>query len=753
MSEKDALDTGAVWLSPSKTEPGEIGHARLGLGMRVLRVLLFLIGVGTLVWAVTDARFRDFEGYPLGTICLPVVTGISLIALAWAIGTIWRRFAAWVALALVGQAVTLQLIDAGPLIHYQHYRSLEAVVTQTPWLALFVLFQSGLVIAAIARRFSTIRSWLRYAFRPWQLAVVFVVFVFSTAALSRNLSGYLVETLVAAWLQLVSLGILVLAVWALPEGALATLRSKFDTWVGEAAAPDAVKHSTLDRFVWIAALWVIGVTAFLSITSYQQHPHIPDEVGYFLHARYFAAGALSLPAPAVPAGFEVYLVQIRDGQWFVPMPPGWPAILALGVHLGVPWLVNPLLAGINVLLAYLLIQELYDRRMARMGVLLLCISPWFLFMGMNFMTHTFTLTCALAAAVLVAWSKRQGRLVWAFLAGGFVGTSTLIRPLDGLIVAVLLGAWLLAVRGWRMRIGLGVAFLVGTAAVGALVAPYNLALAGSATTFPLNAYFDTKFGAGKNDLGFGENRGYGWALQPLPGHSPLGALINAALNTFSLNIELFGWAIGSLLFMTLLLVSRQVKRQDLLMLAVIVVTVGMFALYWYNGGPDFGPRYWYLILIPCVILTIRGMQLVQAKLDSYRDRVRHPGGYVLAAILIVSLVGFVNYIPWRALDKYHNYLLMRPDIPHLAAQYHFDSSLVLVRGEDFPDLASAVVYNPLDWTTSAPIYAWSKDPETEVALLKAYPDRKVWIVQGPSITHQGYRVIAGPFAPGSFPGE
>lgn len=752
MSEKDALDTGAVWLPRSKTKSGETGRSGIGLGLRVFRVSLFLIGLGILVWAVTDARFRDYEGFPLGTICLPVVTGICLLGLAWAIGTEWRRFAAWVALALVGQAVTLQLIDAGPLIHYQHLWSFDAVVTQAPWLALFVLVQSVLVIVALVRRFSTIRSWLRYAFRPWQLAVVLVVFVFSTAALSRNVSGYLVETLVAAWIQLVSLGILVLAVWALPEGALAALRSKFDTWLGEPAAPDAVKHSTLDRFAWVAALGVTGVAALLSIFGYQQHPHVPDEVAYLLHARFLAAGAWTLPGPQVPAAFGTYLVQFRGDEWFIPTPPGWPAMLALGVRIGVPWLVNPILAGVCVLLAYLLVQELYDRRMARLAVLLLCVSPWFLFMGMNFMTHTFTLACALAAAVLVAWSKRRGQFFWAFLAGGFVGMGSLIRPLDGLIVAALLGVWLLTVRGWRMRVFLGSAFLIGAVLVGAVVLPYNLALTGRATTFPLNAYLDEQFGPGKNDLGFGENRGYGWGLQPFPGHSPLGAVINTALNTFSLNIELFGWAIGSLLFLTLFLVSLELKRSDFMLLAVVIVTVGVFGLYWYSGGPDFGARYWYLILIPCIVLTIRGMQLAQSKLDSYARR-PGPGAHVLAAVLVASLVAFVTFIPWRTLDKYHHYLLMRPDISRLAQQQQFASSLVLVEGNEFPDYASALVYNPLDWNAPAPIYAWSQDTETRNAVLRSYPDRSIWIVAGPSITQQGYRVVAGPLEPGSLSGR
>ena len=29
-------------------------------------------------------------------------------------------------------------------------------------------------------------------------------------------------------------------------------------------------------------------------------------------------------------------------------------------------------------------------------------------------------------------------------------------------------------------------------------------------------------------------------------------------------------------------------------------------------------------------------------------------------------------------------------------------------------------------------------------VLSAYADRKVWIIEGPTVTHGGYRVVAGP---------
>jgi hypothetical protein len=104
----------------------------------------------------------------------------------------------------------------------------------------------------------------------------------------------------------------------------------------------------------------------------------------------------------------------------------------------------------------------------------------------------------------------------------------------------------------------------------------------------------------------------------------------------------------------------------------------------------------------------------------------------------------VSFIPWRAIDKYHHFRNMRPDIRYLAKEHDFGKSLVLIRGEGHPDYESAAAYNPVDLHADAPIYAWDRDPQTRTQLLDAYQDRPVWIVEGPSVTQAGYRVIEGP---------
>jgi hypothetical protein len=87
---------------------------------------------------------------------------------------------------------------------------------------------------------------------------------------------------------------------------------------------------------------------------------------------------------------------------------------------------------------------------------------------------------------------------------------------------------------------------------------------------------------------------------------------------------------------------------------------------------------------------------------------------------------------------------MRPDLRTLARAHGFGKSLVLIRSSNRRDYASAAVYNPLDLQADVPVYAWDASPEVRRAVLQAYPDRPVWVVNGPSITGAGYQVAAGP---------
>ena len=117
---------------------------------------------------------------------------------------------------------------------------------------------------------------------------------------------------------------------------------------------------------------------------------------------------------------------------------------------------------------------------------------------------------------------------------------------------------------------------------------------------------------------------------------------------------------------------------------------------------------------------------------------------MLAGAFALSCAALLTFFPWRAVDKYYHYRNMRPDVRVLARTHHFGRSLVLVRGKRHPDYASAGSYNPLDLRAAEPIYVWDRDAVITREALQAYRDRPVWIVDGPTRTGRGFRVVAGP---------
>jgi hypothetical protein len=223
-------------------------------------------------------------------------------------------------------------------------------------------------------------------------------------------------------------------------------------------------------------------------------------------------------------------------------------------------------------------------------------------------------------------------------------------------------------------------------------------------------------------------------------------MVNASLNIFSVNTELLGWSTGSLIILTLFLFSGEMKRRDYIMLAPILTIPAIYSLYWFSGGPDFGARYWYLMVIPLLVLTVKGIHFIEQKLGTRHVGFRIHGTRVVVATLALSLFALINHFPWRAIDKYHHYRGMRPEIRDIAKKHGFGKSLVLIRTKPgtYSDYLSAWTYNPLDPYADDPIYAWDRNPEIREKLLRAYSDRKVWIVNAPSITHKGFEVISGP---------
>jgi hypothetical protein len=327
-------------------------------------------------------------------------------------------------------------------------------------------------------------------------------------------------------------------------------------------------------------------------------PHVSDEVSYTLQSRLFAAGMRAGPAADVPSALQ-YPFWVVWPLSYSPFPIGWPLLLSLGERVGLPWLVNPLLAGLLPLLAWLLGREWATESEARLAALVAALSPGVWLLSGSRMSHTGVLV-GLGVALVVVARGRDRTLAWGLAAFG-VAYVVLARPYD----AVLVGGPLLAFGLWRAP-GLAARLLLvglpGLAA--ALVLWDNNNLTGSALQFPMELYFKAAVPdrPGCDALGFGADRR---CFGPL-GWAPSDAAQVAAATLQRLDRGLLGLPGGSLLA---LWGAWALRRWEPLALAAVVI-LG-HALYW-SPGVAYGARFWHpLYLVLPVLIAVGAQRLLR----------------------------------------------------------------------------------------------------------------------------------------------
>lgn len=533
---------------------------------------------------------------------------------------------------------------------------------------------------------------------------------------------------------------------ALPNDAL----KRAGEWLSGlvAASSNAGIASRLDaRLPWILAAFVFAVCFSISLWSFDGVPHL-DGLVYLFHARYFADGVLTLPIPPSLEAFDSYLMDTRDGRWFSVNLPGWPAALSLGVMIDAPWLINPLLAGMSVLLLHRFIRIETDRRTADLVTLLLAISPWYLSMSSTMLIHTFAYAMILGAWVLLQVSRRSPGLVFPFMAGCLMGWLFLARPLEGVYMGVLTGLWTLTFLRNRHQWKTVIMYSAGCLAVGIWLFIYNRALTGSATLMPINAYLDRFWGPGKNDIGFGANRGApDWGnVDVLDGHSPIEAMINFQQNLYELNMDLFGWGAASLFFALIFMLWGRWTKFAAGMAAIVVVTILLYSLYWYSGGFYAGPRYWFPVLVPMLVFTAFGLQRF-AELLSRIFPGRHMGVRTAVLATLLDSTSVLVFESWMALIKYPDINGYHADYLHLSRSDELQNAVVFIRSENLDNAyGSAFWLNDFAPDAETPLFARDLGFASNREIAAAYPERNIYFVEGRSSDNPMAKPVEGPLS-------
>jgi hypothetical protein len=226
----------------------------------------------------------------------------------------------------------------------------------------------------------------------------------------------------------------------------------------------------------------LGAGAMAGAVSHQVlggSPHVADEVSYAFQGRVLAGARLALAPPPLPSLFGYENVILDGHRWVSKYPPGWPAMLALGWLVGVPWLAGPLALAAAVLAAGWLGTELHGPRIGLLAAGLLAVSPFALLMGAGWLAHTPALALGLGCLAALARARRPPRGRWLLMAGFMAGAAIAVRPVSA--VALLLPALIWSSAGGRWR---RAAETLGFLAARALEATGRLLFRGLHRVFP-----------------------------------------------------------------------------------------------------------------------------------------------------------------------------------------------------------------------------------------------------------------------------
>lgn len=431
-----------------------------------------------------------------------------------------------------------------------------------------------------------------------------------------------------------------------------------------------------DRLVPIAlALLGMAVARLTAHLALADVPHVMDEIAYLFQARMFADGELTAPLRLPRAAFAMWFVDDRV-RTFSIFPPGWPAVLALGVLLKAAAWINPLLHGATTLVVARGAGMLGGRRASIFAAALYALSPQAVLLAATYMSHTLV---AFAAAVVLAAGLRLirpgPRPLHALALGTALGVAAVTRPLCAVALGIAAALFVVLALHRRLLRPAHLGALLGPAVVlVALLGAYNAHLSGNPLRFPQNAWFDEheppvdhpifKYGPGCNRLGFGP--GHGCEVLPDGMHT----MAQAGRNAY-LNLAAWFWLAGGgpLAFALpfLGLAERRDRASRAVILTVILAVLFLYGLYWY-AGTCYGARFYHAALPALLLLAALGL-----------DRLANAGKRRVA-IVIFGAVLLVNGVMGWLVSREVSGLYWGTDdrFARLAAEWSEPPALVLV---------------------------------------------------------------------------
>lgn len=503
---------------------------------------------------------------------------------------------------------------------------------------------------------------------------------------------------------------------------------------------EAPFRALANRPVLCIALIVVFTTVLrLALIPIQPIPHplFHDEFSYLLGADTFAHGRLTNPTPPVPIAFETIHTNMWPSYSSMYMP-GTALLLSMGMLAGSPWIAVLLVKVLLCAAVYWMVSGWLPRGYALASSLvaigITCSMNWW-------WDNYFCIALSALGAALVFGSlpRIEQRKNWYFAAVLGVGLAILIltRPYEGFCVAfpaVLLLLVQLRSGGFRLISKLAVAPLLILAALALWFLYDNHRVTGQMLAFPYTMNFKQYHITGPFIFS---------ARHPLPAYHldilrrfyifaevpqyiflhehPWLALVKK-INVYYSTIAL-GFAAPVLMGCGYLLFSRRSRLWLVPLASLLGFCINVLLMGWSPFPQYAAPAFPLMILL--IAFGLYGLRSVKLP---WVSGVRLVRGLVFTELLFtLSVFGF-NAVDNRNIPEPHYVSIDRQAVEKQVLS-HPGKQLCLVRYTPFHESWQEWVFNGADLTSEKLIWARSLDAQTDRALLKAFPDRTVWLVE------------------------
>lgn len=390
-------------------------------------------------------------------------------------------------------------------------------------------------------------------------------------------------------------------------------------------------------------------------------PHIGDGFCYLWGAKMLAAGHFTLPVPeSIEFFFSPFMIS-QNGVWFTQYPGGMQMLLVPFVLIGVPALLNPLMAGLTLIIFLKCCDEL---NLSRWWGFLFVLSPFVIFMSGSFMSHSATLFWGSLGLYALLKSNRE-KAGWLLLWGVSAGLMFSIRPYTALCFNLPLIIFAL-----RRRIGLGVLLAVVGAVLGSL--PFFIQ-----NYYTTGSFFITGYQAAWEHSGlfFGESP---WG----PPHTPQYGVIHFFTLLQGLNARLFEMPLPALIGVILWILLRKNKswKEKTVFWAGFASFAGYYFYYYVDMA--FGPRFTYSSTLPLLLITAIGCKSLYHALRRKGFSVQRLTAAGVIAVILLFGISVLIAIPARTQYFSGRYSDVEGEFLEFIAESKISNAIVFL--DDYP---------------------------------------------------------------------